>query len=133
VGPNTLTATADGLVGSPITFTATATVLPATARVEVRNNYFKSLQNGSGNSGGPFGGEAVDTIAVGGTVTWTWVGQGHNVTATFAPDNTSGTHSAPFSYSKTFTTPGDFIYRCTNHSELIFDFVIGMRGVIIVR
>jgi plastocyanin len=134
VGPNTLTATADGLAGSPITFTATATVFPATATVEVRNYYFRSAQNGSGSSGGPFGGApAVDTIAVGGTVTWTWIGEDHNVTAAFAATNTSGTHDAPFSYSKTFSTPTDFIYRCTNHSQLTFDFVTGMRGVIVVR
>lgn len=134
VGTNTLTATADGLAGSPITFTATATAFATSATVEVRNNYFSSVQNGSGGSGGPFGGApAVDTIAVGGTVTWTWIGEGHNVTAAFASANTSGTHSAPFSYSKTFSTPADFMYRCTNHSQLTFDFVTGMRGVIVVR
>jgi plastocyanin len=70
---------------------------------------------------------------VGGTVTWTWVGEDHNVTAAFASANTSGTQSAPFSYAKTFNTPTDFIYRCTNHSHLTFDFVTGMRGVIVVR
>ena len=133
VGPNTLTATADGLAGSPITFTAIATVFPATATVEVRNNYFHSLQNGSGFSGGLFGGApAVDTIAVGGTVTWTWVGQGHNVTQGLAPSGTE-THDAPFTASRTFDTPTNFIYRCTNHSHLTFDFITGMRGVIVVR
>jgi plastocyanin len=133
VGPNTLTATADGLAGSPITFTATATVFAATATVEVRNNYFKSLQNGSGSEGPPFGVAAVDTIAAGGTVTWMWVGQDHNVTAAFAPANTSGTQSAPFTYSVTFSTPGTFIYRCTNHSQQVSDFIVGMRGVIVIR
>jgi plastocyanin len=134
VGPNTLTATADGLAGSPITFTAMATIFAASATVEVRDNYFSSRQNGSGSSGGLFGGApAVDTIAVGGTVTWTWVGANHNVTAAFASANTSGTHDAPFTYSKTFSTPTNFNYRCTNHSQLIFDFVTGMRGVIVVR
>jgi plastocyanin len=134
VGPNTLTATADGLAGSPITFTATATIFAATATVEVRNNYFRSAQNGSGSSGGLFGGApAVDTIAVGGTVTWTWIGANHNVTAAFASANTSGTHDAPFTYTKTFSSPTSFIYRCTNHSQLTFDFVTGMRGVIVVR
>lgn len=131
-GPNTLTATAEGLAGSPITFTATAAILAATATVEVRNNYFSSVRNGSGSPTGPFGGEAVDTIGVGGTVTWAWVGEGHNVTPAFTAGN-SETHDAPFTYSRTFSTPTNFYYRCTIHSHLIFDFVTGMRGVILVR
>jgi adhesin/invasin len=134
LGPNTLTAAADGLTGSPITFTATAVAFRTTATIEVRNDYFSSRENGTGSSGGLFGGApAVDTIAVGGTVTWVWVGEYHNVTAAFSAANTSGTHDAPFAYSRTFSTPNYFAYRCTHHSHVTFDFVTGMRGVIVVR
>jgi plastocyanin len=113
--------------------TGAVTAFPASATVEVRNNYFSSTQNGSGSPTGPLGGEAVDTIAVGGTVTWTWVGQDHDVTPAFASSNPDGTHDAPFTLSRTFSAPTNFIYRCTIHSHLTFDFVTGMLGVIVVR
>jgi plastocyanin len=131
-GPNTLTATADGLSGSPVTFHATAKLFPTTAAIEVRNNYFRSLQNGTGGNPGLFANYARDTVAVGGTVTWVWVGQNHNVTAAFS--NTPGeTHDAPHTFTMTFDTPGTFTYRCTNHSQLIVDLIQGMAGIIEVR
>ena len=131
-GVNTLTASADGLVGSPVTFTATAVDFRSSATIEVRNNYFRSLQNGTGGNPGLFGNYARDTVAVGGTVTWEWVGQGHNVTAAFG-STSSGTHDAPHSYSLTFNTPGTFTYRCTIHSQLVADLISGMAGIIEVR
>jgi plastocyanin len=134
LGTNTLTAKSPGLAGSPVTFNATATAVPATAAIEVRTSYFRSVRNGSGEGNGSlFGGYAVDTVAAGGTVTWEWVGSGHNVTAAFVPANTSETHSAPFTYSLTFNRRGTFTYRCTNHSQLIGDFIVGMWGVIVIR
>jgi adhesin/invasin len=132
LGENTMTATADGLAGSPVTFTATAVNFPSSATIEVRNDYFRSLQNGTGGTPGLFGNYARDTIAVGGTVTWQWVGQNHNVTAAFG-STTSGTHDAPHSYQITFNTPGTFTYRCTNHSQLVVDLISGMAGIIEVR
>jgi plastocyanin len=132
LGENTLTATSSGLAGSPVTFTATAVSIPSSATIEVRNNYFRSLQNGTGGTSGLFGNYARDTIAVGGTVTWEWVGQNHNVTAAFG-SSTSGTHDAPHTYQITFNTPGTFTYRCTNHSQLIVDLISGMAGIIEVR
>ena len=132
LGENTLTATSDGLAGSPVTFTAHAVDLPSSATIEVRNDYFRSLQNGTGGNPGLFGNYARDTVAVGGTVTWEWVGQNHNVTAAFG-SSTSGTHDAPHTYQITFTTPGTFTYRCTNHSQFVADLISGMAGIIEVR
>lgn len=132
LGENTLTATSDGLAGSPVTFTATAVDFASSATIEVRNNYFRSLQNGTGGNPGFLNNYARDTIAVGGTVTWEWVGQNHNVTAAFG-SATSGTHDAPHTYQITFDTPGTFTYRCTNHSQLVVDLISGMAGIIEVR
>jgi plastocyanin len=132
LGENTLTATAHGLAGSPITFTATAVDFSASATIEVRNDYFRSLQNGTGGNPGFLSNYARDTIAVGGTVTWEWVGQNHNVSAAFG-STTSGTHDAPHTYQITFNTPGTFTYRCTNHSQLVVDLISGMAGIIEVR
>jgi plastocyanin len=134
LGGNTLTATSAGLSGSPVTFTATAISPPAGITVEVRNNFFLSLQNGSGNGTGFLENYARDTIPVGATVTWVWVGQDHNVSVAFSGLNLSGTHSAPFSYSRTYTTPGTYFYRCTNHSqEISYPIIQGMVGTIVVQ
>ena len=72
-GPIVITAAADGLTGSPLTFNATAVVTPpspAAIAITVGNDFFRSDRN---QTTGP----AVDTVAVGGTVTWTWVAGGH--------------------------------------------------------
>jgi hypothetical protein len=66
-GPITIIATSEGLIGSPVTFTATATepaAIPTAAAVTVRDNNFLSVRNMTTNA-------AVDTVAVGGSVTWT--------------------------------------------------------------
>ena len=59
------------------------------------------------------------TINVGDTVEWVWVGSGHSTTSGTPgnPDGMwdSGVHSAPFTFSFTFTTPGTFNYFCTPH------------------
>jgi plastocyanin len=136
-GRNTLRAASAGLDGSPAIFTATAIV--ASAVVEVRDNYFRSLNNGSGGEDDFLGQAAVDTIPVGGTVLWQWSGTNHNVTPYFNPVSSplsgSGTHSAPFTYGPvTFTERGTYRYRCTIHSQVV-DFLglFGMRGDIVVR
>ena len=133
-GANALRAAAGGLVGSPITFNATATALATSVTVEVRNDFFRSLRNGSGGGQGFLGNYARDTIAVGGTVTWVWVGQNHNVTPAFSDPSLSETHNAPFTLGPmTFSAAGTYVYRCTNHSQLVSDFVIGMAGIIVIR
>jgi hypothetical protein len=70
---------------------------------------FTSAHNGTSNA-------AVDTVAVGGTVTWTWNGtDSHSVkstgTTTFAssPVKRSGTYAA------TFAAPGTYTYECAVH------------------
>jgi plastocyanin len=137
-GSNSLSASAAGLTGSPVTFTAMATALPNAVTVEVRNHYFRSVRNGSGSefTPTPFGEAAVDTIAVGGTVTWQWVGVNHNVTPyQNAAFTGSGTQDAPFTFGPiTFNSAGTYRYRCTNHSSIL-DLLglVGMRGEIVVR
>ena len=113
--------------------TATAVDFASSVTIEVRKiDYFRSLQNGSGGNPGFLNNYARDTIAVGGTVTWEWVGQNHNVSAAFG-STTSDTHDAPHTYQITFNTPGTFTYRCTNHSQLVVDLIAGMAGIIEVR
>src|SRR2546429_239683 len=74
---------------------------------------FLSAHNGSSNP-------AVDTVAIGGTVTWTWTstqGMAHSVQSLGSPTFAS---SAIMSgdgqtYSVTFTTPGTYQYDCAVH------------------
>jgi plastocyanin len=125
-GPITITATADALTGSPVTFTATAQVaapVPTSASVRVGNILFASNRNGTVNP-------AVDTVAVGGTVTWTWTNTGatsHSVRSTgglftSSPIKTGNgqTHTA------TFSTAGSYPYDCEVHGP-------AMTGLIVVR
>jgi plastocyanin len=124
--PITITAASEGLDGSPVNFTATAVEaapVPTTANVTVRNNIFFSVRNGTSSP-------AVDTVAVGGTVTWTWASTAtnpHDVTSTGTP-SFPGTETAvqPPPYSHTFTSAGTYNYLCTVHGT-------GMNGRIVVR
>jgi plastocyanin len=125
-GPIIITATADGLDGSPLDFNATAVPIvpaPAAASVSVGNNSFRSNRNATANP-------AVDTVAVDGTVTWTLVGTGtvtHNVLPQGMPTFTA---SAPLTagenYSFQFTAAGRYEYTCAFHPGQ-------MTGRIIVR
>jgi plastocyanin len=92
-------------------FDATAQPLPTAITISVQNNFFSPK---------------VDTVAVGGTVTWSWVGSDHNVTPDAALPTASGTHNAGFTYDFLFAAPGTYIYHCTNHPP-------GMVGTIVVR
>lgn len=129
-GPITIVATSDGLAGSPLTFTATAVEpvpVPGSVNVTVRNDNFLSVRNGTLNP-------AVDTVAAGGTVTWTWAAaatNSHDVTSTGSPSFASSTtQPQPFTYGPiTFTTPGTYNYFCTQHGAP----GAGMRGRIVVR
>ncbi len=94
---------------------------PSSISVQVGNNFFKSVRNNSQNA-------AVDTVAVGGTVTWTWLAGSavHNVTSTgsltftSSADQNSGTHAFVFANAGTFT------YVCTIHGA-------PMQGTIVAR
>ena len=95
--------------------------------VTVGNNgaiAFLSAHNGSSNP-------AVDTVAIGGTVTWTWTstqGLAHSAQSLGSPTFAS---SAIMSgdgqtYSVTFTTPGTYQYDCAVHGT-------AMSGRVVVR
>jgi plastocyanin len=121
-GPITIVATAEGLTGSPLTFTATAAAAPAiptTASVKVGNIFFTSNVNATSNP-------AVDTVAVGGTVTWSWVGGTHSVQSTGTPSFTSSAVQSSGSYEFTFATAGTYQYTCAVHPAQ-------MTGRVVVR
>ena len=122
-GPVTFTATSTGLTGSPVQFGATVTTAPPTASVVVGPAIvFTSARNGSSNP-------AVDTVAVNGTVTWTWASGSvsHGIGSTGSPSFTSQTVAQTSgTYSFTFTAAGTYTYDCIIHG-------IGMTGRIVVE
>jgi len=108
-GSATITATSEGKSGSAA-ITVTVSV-PANATVSVGDVFFKSVHNNTQNP-------AVDTIPVGGTVAWTWVGTAaHSVASTGAPGFTSSATQTGVgrAYSFTFTTAGTYTYECAVH------------------
>lgn len=129
-GPITIVAEAAGLTGSPVTFNATAVApapAPATIAITVDNNLFRSNRNASTNP-------AVDTVAVGGTVTWTWAptAASHDVSSFGSPSFTgSAIQAAPASHSFTFPAAGTYRYFCSVHAAPGAS--IGMVGRIVVR
>jgi hypothetical protein len=96
---------------------------PATAAVTVGDIFFTSALNGSSNP-------AVDTVAVNGTVTWTWAtteALPHSVQSTGSPSFTSSgiLTGAGKTYQFEFTSPGTYQYDCAVHGTM-------MRGTIVV-
>ena len=95
--------------------------------VTVGNNggiVFISAHNGTANP-------AVDTVAVGATVTWTWTnnqGVSHSVQSqgptAFASSPIMG--GSGQTYAVTFATPGTYQYDCAVHGS-------AMTGTIVVR
>lgn len=119
-GPVTVTAASAGLVGSPVTFHATGAAFPTSAAVQIGDIFFKSGANATQNP-------AVDTIAAGGTVTWTWGGSlSHSAQSTGSPTFTSSTIKSSGTYSVTFTTAGTYSYDCAVHGQ-------SMTGRVVVR
>ena len=82
---------------------------------------FVSGHNGSSNA-------AVDTIAIGGTVTWTWTGSlPHSVQSVGSPSfASSSTMTGSGTYAVRFDAPGRYQYDCAVHGQL-------MTGTIVVR
>jgi plastocyanin len=125
----TQTATASVTGATAITFSATATgggghgPDPTEIDVTVANNSFTSLRNGTINP-------AVDTLALNGSVTWTWgPGAGsHSVESTGTPAFVSSLvkTGAGQSYSLIFTEAGTYTYNCSIHGN-------AMTGRIVVR
>jgi plastocyanin len=132
-GTQTARATVSG-TGDTITFTATATgggggpppVDPPAIAVTVGNNFFTSDRNESSNP-------AVDTLALNGTVTWSWgPGAGsHSVRSNQTPGAPTFVSSlvktgAGQSYSVSFTEAGTYTYDCSIHGA-------AMTGRVVVR
>ena len=100
------------------------TPAPLTAAVTVGNIFFKSGHNGSANP-------AVDTVAAGGTVTWTWTSSGsipHSIESEGSPSFTSSAIKTGdgSTYQVTFSAPGTYQYDCAVHGTM-------MRGTIVVQ
>jgi len=92
--------------------------------VTVGNILFRSNHNGTANP-------AVDTVAPGTTVMWTWVNTGsisHSVESEDSPSFQSSSimGGSGTTYTVTFTTPGTYQYDCAVHGS-------AMTGTIVVR
>jgi len=92
--------------------------------VIVGNNFMKSGRNGTVNP-------AVDTVAVGGSVTWTWTNTGnvpHGIQSLGSPVFRNGTvlTGNGSTYRVTFKTAGTYQYDCLVHGT-------EMPGTIVVR
>lgn len=90
--------------------------------MSVGTNFFRSGRNGSVNA-------AVDTIPVGGKVTWKWAGAGtvpHTVASLGTPSFTSGAIKTGdgSTYEVTFTAPGTYRYNCAIHGNLMTGMVV---------
>jgi plastocyanin len=86
-----------------------------------RGIQFTSGHNGSTNP-------AVDTIPVGGTVTWTWSGSlPHSVQSVGSLRfESSGIRTASGTYAVTFAAPGVYQYNCAVHGQ-------AMSGTLVVQ
>ena len=92
--------------------------------VIVGNNFMKSARNGSVNP-------AVDTAAVGASVTWTWTNTGnvpHGIESLGSPSFPTGPvlTGDGKTYRVTFNTAGTYQYDCLVHGTM-------MPGTIVVR
>jgi plastocyanin len=92
--------------------------------VIVGNNFMKSGRNGSVNP-------AVDTVAAGGSVTWTWTNTGsvpHGIQSLGSPvfRNSTVLTGNGNTYRVTFNTAGIYQYDCLVHGTM-------MSGTIVVQ
>jgi len=96
------------------------TTAPLTASVTVGDFFFRSVRNATQD---PL---AIDTVAVGGTVTWNFTGAvGHNVTSSAAPSFTGSSTMTSGTHVFTFGAAGAYNYMCTIHPS--------MQGRVVVR
>jgi plastocyanin len=98
------------------------TPAPAAAAITLGNNFFRSDRNASTNP-------AVDTVAVGSTVRWTWGRTGsvpHNVQSVGTPSFESGGIKTGDgnTYEITFTAPGSYRYNCAIHGNMMTGLVV---------
>jgi plastocyanin len=76
-------------------------------------------------------GDETTTIAVGDTVTWTWVGSApHTVTADDDSFNSGNVNQTSGTFVQTFNSVGTFAYYCQNHGA---PGGVAMSGTIIVQ
>jgi plastocyanin len=92
--------------------------------VTVGNDFFQSDHNGTRNP-------AIDTVAAGTTVTWTWTNTGgtaHSVESIGSPSFTSSAIQAGsgMMHSVMFTTAGTYQYQCAVHGA-------AMSGRVVVQ
>jgi plastocyanin len=118
------TATGGGYGGGGGGGTGGGTPASGDVAVIVGNIFMKSGHNGTVNP-------AVDTVAVGGSVTWTWTNTGsvpHGIQSLGTPSFATGTvlTGDGSTYRVTFTTPGTYQYDCLVHGTM-------MPGTIVVR
>ena len=92
-------------------------------QVTVGDTFFRSARNASQNP-------AVDTVAAGSSVTWTWNGGSHSIQSSGVPPevfrNSVVLAGANATYSVTFRTPGTYPYQCMVHGS-------AMTGSIVVQ
>jgi plastocyanin len=98
---------------------------PSTAAVTIGPGIsFMSAHNGSTNP-------AVDTVAVNGTVTWTWSGSlPHGVQSMGSPSFTNSAIQSGVgkTYQFQFTTPGSYQYDCAVHGTLMTGTIVVMAA-----
>ena len=118
-GAAVVRATNASVVGT-LDFGLTVTAFPNSAGVTAAFISYTSNQNATSDP-------AVDTIGVGGTVSWSGLGTNneHFVRSTGIPTFTTQTVSAA-TYQFTFNTVGTYTYDCTIHTS-------GMTGRVVVR
>ena len=94
---------------------------PATVATDVGNVFFRSTHNATMNP-------AVDTVAVNGTVTWTWTQSGTHAVhfVDSAIPNGPNISTSGAQHSVTFTQAGVFDYFCGVHGS-------AMTGTVVVR
>lgn len=99
---------------------------PTTAAVLVGDIFFTSERNGTSNP-------AVDTVAVNGTVTWTWASAAvlpHSVQSLGSPSFTSSEFltGSGKTYHVTLTAPGTYQYDCEVHGSRMTGTIVVMAA-----
>ena len=108
-----------GVVDSATVVVTGQASIPNAATITVGDVFFTSVRNGTSNP-------AVDTVAVGGSVTWNWVGPNHSVRSTGSPSFTSSGIQNSGSYQLSFPNAGTYTYDCAVHGA-------SMSGRVVIR
>lgn len=109
----TLAASSAGLTGATSAAFDVGSAGPAPSAITVTTSgiAFRSMRNDTQDP-------AIDTLQVGGTVTWTGLGSGtHHVQSTGAPSFTSQSADAATYGPITFSSTGTYTYQCADHGS----------------